>query len=222
MATKSDALKIRFHLATKGRPHAMLNCIYSLMSNVENEKNYFITIAADRNDRTTYNKKTLQEIAPLIKEGKIIIDFGEPQGKVAAMNRVGLSNKKWDILVSLTDSVEFNRFGFDTLIRNRFFESPAPMCVMWAASNNNGDETFYLKTINRKLYDKYGYIYNPDLKANFYEEEFVRRVKPASDEANFFNYKHPKWFYEQPDAAMTENIMKWKDDLLTFESLPCQ
>jgi len=213
---------IVFHIASRGRPEQLIRAINKLVNNIAKPKSYLISIAADTDDPTVYNKQFVQQLVGHIKLGRLVIDFATPKGKIAAMNRINFKNKKWDILVHLNDYVEIEKKGFDDTIRDQVQAHPKSL-TLFPSSNTNGFEIYYLKAVSKAFYDKYGYIYHPELWGNFHRAELIERATASNtiyySKETFFNFPHPKWFYGKPDGITITPLVNWTKDLKTFEKI---
>jgi len=104
--------------------------------------------------------------------------YGNHKNKIAACNADISLKKDWDILVLVSDDM-IPTPGFDKAIiksmRNHFPDMDG------ALHFNDGycgkDNTITFSIIGRKLYETIGYVYHPDYKSFFCDNEFTDIVR---------------------------------------------
>lgn len=213
--------KLLIKYATRTRPNRMLSIINSILSNSIIPNNISICISLDSDDKIVLEKSTLDKLQTILKASKVNIRvFVSPRStKVEAINRDVEKMGDWDYVLPITDYTEINTKGFDTLILDNVKENEV---TFLSSINDNGIEKHFIPVIPKKLYDKNGFIYNPQLKANFLTEELERRFEGSiniTETLCIHRYIHPEWLYFDSDTLLLENLKNWKEDLETIEAL---
>lgn len=206
--------------ATRSRPERMFAIINSVFNNADKPQNICLLLTLDSDDNSVYNKSVLSRLEPYLKEYNIKAYLGSRSTKIEAFNRDIEKVENWTYLLHVTDFTEICVKGFDTILKN-FWSKEGGRSVIFDSINSNGKHTNQLHLICRDTYNIHRYLYHPDLKANFEEEELKSRLKfdilPIG--LKIHRYVHPKWLYFSPDQLLIENIQYWKEDLQTLERL---
>ena len=101
--------------------------------------------------------------------------FGKSESKIDAVNRdLNDFKKEWDIIVLLSDDMVPVCLGFDDIIRNKFNEHyPDFDGVTWFNDGFQKNRINTLCILGKKYYDRFNYIYHPDYKSLYCDNEFT-------------------------------------------------
>lgn len=148
-------LNIMFKIATRQRPQQFEKLIQNIINNCELE-NYFIRVTCDIDDPTMYNNM----VAEYCRLRGIQIVYGDSKNKVDAINRDmdAFEGPHWDILVNVSDDMEFAYKGFDIDIRNEFTET---LDTFVHFPDNNRIDICTISIMGKPYYDARNYIYYP-------------------------------------------------------------
>ncbi len=142
-----------FKIATRQRPKQFERLVRNIIENCSLQ-NYFILVSADVDDSTMYN----QMVHEFCAHRGIIIVFGESKSKIDAINRdiEVYGEPKWDILVNVSDDMEFIYKGFDIGIRNEFHDG-----LDWFVHfpDNNRTDICTLSILGKDYYNRTHEIY---------------------------------------------------------------
>jgi hypothetical protein len=105
-------MKILYKFPTRSRPDRFFKCLDN-MAWMMTHDNYAIEVTADWDDETM-NKPEIVERVGTYKNTRI--HFGSSANKVDAINRDMPLFTDWDILILMSDDMEFISHGFDTQI----------------------------------------------------------------------------------------------------------
>lgn len=210
----------------------MFAVLDNILSKISDRINYTILISADLDDPITYNTGVMEKLKTYLREHNVRFILGKSTSKVNAINRDIEAVKDWDILVLVTDFVEFTVHGFDNIIRNN---------VDFYISNNYSYPTekpeFVLNFVNQFdennvtvpvvsrvwLKSNSGKLFNPEVDSRFGDELLKHRAKQFGCyelcEEQIFIHKHARNLYGQPDVQMLKNLQAWRKDLMTVESI---
>lgn len=210
--------------ASRARPERLQTVVESVFNNADNPDNIIMVLSLDKDDTLTYTAKTLQFLKPFIEKGYIKCYLNDKTTKVNAFNRDIDKVEEWAYLLHLTDFTEICCKGFDTKIQSVFNTHQGLGLAIFPSANHDGKHFNNIHVIKRTTYDQYGFLYHPDLIANFEEQELESRMKKTTLSSVFndrplHRYVHPKWLYYHADALLTENVLHWKQDLQTIERL---
>lgn len=200
-------MKILIKMPTRERPVKFAKCIINLYEHIARKDLCQILISADENDETM---KAYREIS----DGKLIkILYGESNNKIHACNRdINEFNYDWDILIHTSDDMDFVRPGFDEIIRCDMRENfPDTDGVL---HYNDGFQKSIIMTMSimgRKYYDRFGYVYHPDYKSLWCDNEatsvarILGKYKYMGDKKILFYHNHHIWGRSFNDALYKRN-----------------
>ena len=160
-------MKILFKLTTRSRPALFKRAIDSILSNVTNG-NYHILVTVDTDDTTA-----IEATKEYFKLENITVCFGKSLSKIHAINRDVQLVEDWDILVNVSDDQVFTVKGFDEIIRSNFDNKN--LCLHIPDGNRN--DLITMAIIGREFYEKFGYIYNPEYKSLYCDNEMTEVAK---------------------------------------------
>jgi hypothetical protein len=210
-------MKFLFKYATMGRPEwfkKTLETYYSMLSGLHE---YEFIISLNRDDESMNNvqmKKYLFKFKNLKKY------YGDHDNKIAAMN-ANMSGRDFDILFAISDDMVPEVQGFDDVIAKdmlKFFPD-----IDGALHYHDGlygkDKTITLSIMGKALYDHFGYIYHPDYKSFYCDNEFTDEVRRL-DKCVYIPSTPVKHVYKcnGTDDVYAMNSIKGKPDKTTYEN----
>lgn len=188
-------MKILFKYATRSRRTNFLRGIDSIVNNLSNKEDYHILISVDVDDKTMFPLPQLNCNHTYI--------VGESENKIHAINRdVNEFNYNWDILVCMSDDMVFVEKGFDDVIRHNMYADLDDLQdddrdrVLHFPDGNRSD-LCTMSIIGSDYYDRDKYIYNPEYKSLFCDDEAQQVAKQRGCykfvDRVIFNHLHPAY-----------------------------
>jgi hypothetical protein len=164
--------KILFKLPSRNRPTRVFEVLDETIKNLNNLNNFTFLLSLDEDDITMNN---LDVINKLNSYPNMNIFFGVSDSKISAVNRdMDKINTDWDILVLLSDDMIPIYKGFDDIIREKFHQFfPNFDGVTWFNDGHQKNKLNTLCILGKKYYERFGYIYNPEYKSLFCDNEFT-------------------------------------------------
>lgn len=158
------------------------------------------------------------------------VDFyaGEPQGKIAAVNRDMQHYNDWDILVLASDDMIPQQPWWDVFLREEMAEHfPDTDGVLFHNDGYIGRKLNTMCIMGRKYYDRFGYIYHPDYISLWCDNEFHEVAESAGKMIYFDSclFKHEHYSRNSAvkmDALMKHNESFYRHDSLTFAKRKAQ
>lgn len=208
-------MKILYKFASRSRPDKFMRCLENIYA-FSSSDNYEILCSLDEDD------PTMQELMPFHNTTYI---YGLSNSKVHAINRDMDKSGEWDILVVMSDDMLFQSYGFDERIRNDFLlHFPDMDGVLHYNDGNQKDNVMTMSIMTRKYYDRFGYVYHPDYKSLYCDEEatevakLLGRYKYMGDDCVIFRHFHPAWGLSKYDKQYqkTESREMWDHDEKVF------
>lgn len=148
------------------------------------------------------------------------VTYGTSENKVAAINRDMPLFTDWDILINMSDDMEFIQPGFDLTIIKDYQSFAIGDVLMHYPDQAAGAALITMAIMDKKYYDRFGYIYNPEYKSLFCDNEQQEVAKLLGRyvfiKKRLFNHNHPAWGLAPRDALMVHTESFWKEDEATF------
>jgi len=101
-----------FKYPSRGRPERFFKSLDSIFNNVSYHDYYHVACTLDTDDETMNNPEVVNRI---LAYRNVSIQWGKSESKIHAVNR-DMPKIDWDILINMSDDMEFNIFGFDVMI----------------------------------------------------------------------------------------------------------
>ena len=203
-------MKILYNFASRSRPEKLIRCIENIIQN-STHNNYVILLTLDVDDTTVANKGFYEKLVSYGANIKPV--YGFSKNKIEAINRSVWIVSDWDICISTADDMVFTDKGFDSKIIelfNKYFPDTDGFLHLPDGKVNERLPTLCI--IGKKLYDYFGYIYNP-IYSNVYcdNEQFdVVRIlnKYHYEPVHLFKHLHPIWGLSEMDDLYNRNENK--------------
>jgi len=165
-------MKILFKYPTRQRPEWFKKTLLTYYDKMSKGCNFTFLITCDTDD-TSMNNMPMRDF--MDKMPNLVYNFGEHISKIDACNADISLVTDWDILVLVSDDMIPTDKNFDTII-STMMERHYPD-TDGALHFNDGlfgkDRTITLSIMGRKLYKRFGYVYHPDYKSFYCDNEFT-------------------------------------------------
>ena len=213
---------ILYKFATRSRPDKFISGIENIVNLSSDKNNFKILVSADIDDATMYNKDVLNRIYNHIKSGLVEIHYGNSKSKIDAINRDMDKAGEWDILVNFSDDMQFIKNGFDETIRNDFkINFPDLSGNLHYNDGFQKDRISTMSIFGKGWYDRFKYIYHPDYKSLFCDEEYTYVARKLNKmvyiQDIIFNHNHPANVGGMVDEQLRKTESFWDEDRNTFE-----
>lgn len=221
-------MKILFKYATRSRRDNFLRGIDSIRKNISDNENYHILITVDRDDNKMFP-------LPVLDCNHTYI-VGDSESKVHAINRDMERAPDWDILVCMSDDMVFTVKGFDDVIRENMKTEFTPdewrideetrdshytdVDLFLHFPDGNRSDLCTMSIIGRDYYKRDGYIYNPEYKSLYCDDEAQQVAKLRGCyqfvDQQIFEHLHPAYGKAKFDEQYqrTEHIGNTEDRLI--------
>lgn len=199
-------MKILFIYPTRSRRYNFLRGIDSIKKNLSNHKDCHVLITVDDDDEKMHPLPVLDGLNYSYVTGK-------SESKVHAINR-GLDQvpenfKDWSVLICMSDDMTFIERGFDSTIKESFkkysqpFDLGGEVVYRWDMNqfihfpDGNRSDLCTMSIIGRDYYERDGYIYNPEYKSLFCDDEAqqVAKIRGCYKyvDKQIFKHLHPAY-----------------------------
>jgi hypothetical protein len=165
--------KILFKLPSRTRPNRVFEVLDATINNLSNKQDFLFLLTLDEDDISMNNEDIKKKLDSYPNMNYI---FGKSNSKIHAVNRdLNEFQKDWDILVLLSDDMVPVELGFDNVIRNKFNEHfPDFDGVTWFNDGFQKNRINTLCILGKKYYKRFNYIYHPDYKSLYCDNEFTQ------------------------------------------------
>ena len=178
-------MKLLVQFPTYARPEKFLRVLdmYVVTCSVHNE--IFFNINCDAADLTMTNNYIKEKISAILsKKDNVdgVINFDANTNKIGAVN-AHADEHDFDIVICASDDMVPKAHGWDNEIVIAMQQNFPDLygCVHFNDGNTNG-ELITFSILGRKLYEHFGYIYHPDYKSLYCDDEFTQEVKRMGKE----------------------------------------
>lgn len=216
-------MRIFFKYASRSRPDRFFNGLNSIVNNCAT-MNYTILITLDTDD-TTMNNNVIK--SKLGRYKNCVVDWGTSTGKIDAINR-GLNKvTDWDILVNMSDDMEFVEKGFDNIIREDMQKHFPDLdgCLHYNDFNQKA-RVCSMSIMGRKYFNRFGWCYYPRYKSMLADDDFAAvatnmgRLRYMGDDKIIFKHLHHSFGLSEQDPLYKEQSTPeiWQHDIDLFET----
>lgn len=211
-------MRILIKFPTRNRKEkffSTLEVYYNLLDNIDN---VLFVISLDSDDTSMNNTEVLKKLDNYIN---LKYYLGESKSKIHAVNRDVEKHENWDIILLASDDMIPQKKGYDTIIIDKmknFF--PDTDGVLWFNDGFQKDNLNTLCILGKKYYQRFNYIYFPEYKSCFSDNEFMEVANKLEKQKYFeeiiIKHEHPDWGYGKRDAIHLNNTRDYQYDRNLF------
>jgi len=206
-------MKLLYKFASRSRPRKFFEVLDNIHSLARHDD--FIILCSFDNDDICYNNKDFK--LKLQDYPKVVYNFSDNKTKIQAINADVNEIVDFDILINVSDDQKFIMEGFDLEII-KSFEKYFPNLdgALHYPEKYSRCDTIVLSIMGRKLYEYFGYIYNPIYLSMYCDDEFTRIVRMLNKywfrPVNIFIHEHPAFIHSLPkDELYFRNMnLNWQ------------
>jgi hypothetical protein len=219
-------MRILLKCPTRSRPDKILSTLRKYVALAKDKDNLGVAISCDDDDTGMRQKAVQTELHTLLSPVAWHRIFFSPNtSKIEACNaNMGEIEWEWDIVVLVSDDMIPQLIGWDTVIRthmNLYF--PDTNGILWFNDGYQADKLNTLCIYGRKMYDSFGYIYEPSYKSLFCDTELTDRCRgDLAPRCKYIPYciirhEHPgTGFAQVMDPLYAKNQTYWNRDMYTY------
>lgn len=204
---------ILYKFATRSRPDKFKAAIDNIAK--LSTQPYHVRISADADDATMFNFAMMRWIG---ERPELSIRYGTKVSKIEAVNRDMDILPDWDIVVGMSDDMEFTVKGFDEQIVSAF-GGDYDQLIHFPDGYVN-EKLVTLPIMGRVYYERFGYIYHPDYKSLFCDNEQMEVAQMLGKykyvNSHIFKHQHAAWTGAPVDPLLKETQAFYREDEITF------
>jgi hypothetical protein len=174
-------MRILVQFPTYGRAAKFIDVLSKYVELCSDENEITFNINCDTSDSTMTSEYVKGRIIRLLLGHKPsthgTIYYDENTEKISAINN-HIPKDGWDVVVCASDDMVPQVENWDREISHAMMEYFPDLdgCVHFDDGNTNG-ELITFSILGKKLYDEFGYIYHPDYKSLYCDNEFTDEVR---------------------------------------------
>lgn len=177
-------MKILVQFPTLKRPQKFLSCLDRYVKGVKTNPTHF-NINCDVIDDSMKDPIIQQAISDIVRQNNLCsytINFDSDTTKITAIND-HIHEVDFDVLVCASDDMNPQVDNWDEEICCAMQEHYPDLdgCVHFNDGHTNGNLITF-SILGRELYNHFGYIYHPDYKSLYCDDEFTQEVKRLGKE----------------------------------------
>jgi hypothetical protein len=213
-------MKILIKFPTRGRKNKFFNVLKKYQNLASNINNLNFLISIDEDDIDMNNSDSL-DILSSFKNCNVVI--GKSDSKIHAVNRDIEKVSDWDIILLASDDMIPQVKGYDEIIVNKMLENyPDTDGVLWFNDGYQGNKLNTLCILGKKYYERFGYIYFPEYKSTWCDNEFMS-VANLLGKQTYFNeviikHEHPDWGFGGQDDIHKKNHIDLSYDMNLYNN----
>lgn len=210
-------LKLLIKFPTRSRPEKFFSVLGKYQTFQATDNVHYI-ISCDVDDKTMNNNSVINKLKSY---NDLHFYFSENTSKVQACN-ANLNNVNFDIVLLASDDMIPVVYGYDAYIK-KYMESLYPDTdgVLWFNDGFQGKNLNTLSILGKKYYDRFSYIYNPEYKSLYCDQEFTQ-VSLMLKKTTYFDtciIKHEQYsiINKDPDELYIKNDALQSIDLEVYK-----
>ena len=169
-------MRILLKCPTRSRPAQFINVLNKYVSLANRPDLLGVCVSCDSDDETMRPddiQYTIKNITYRAAWGEIY--YGNSTTKIEAVNAdVASVPWQWDILVLVSDDMVPQVKGYDDVIRSHMIANfPDTDGIIWVNDGTQGKNLNTISILGKKMYDSFGYIYEPSYKSLYCDTEFT-------------------------------------------------
>jgi hypothetical protein len=206
-------MKILIKFPTRNRLDKFFYALDRYYEYADDIDNISVVVSCDTDDSVMNSTETLERLSTY---KNLTIDFSDNKSKIEAVNK-NVPSDGYDIILLASDDMIPVVKGYDQIIRDRMLvHYPDTDGVLWFNDGLQGARLNTLCILGKKYYDKFGYIYHPEYKSLYADNEFTE-VSVNAGKAVYFNDIIIKHEHYSIDDSKNDELYKRNDSLLSYD-----
>jgi len=211
-------MKLLIKFPTRNRKTKFLTTLRKYYNFLSKKNNVTFLITIDEDD-LEMNNDFVKEI--LNTYDNLIYFYGDSKTKIEAVNKDLDKIKDWDIVLLASDDMIPVAKGYDDIIINEMKTNfPDTDGVLWFNDGYQGNKLNTLSILGKKYFERFGYIYYPEYKSVWCDNEFMSVANILGKQKYFDNiiikHEHPDWGFGNRDQIHNINFKNESSDKLVF------
>ena len=174
-------MNILIQFPTYARPDKFLSCISKYVEMASGKHQFHFNINCDKDDALTNNSKFIADVNSTLNHVDNItfnINFDVGTNKISAINdHIDAEVFDFDIVICASDDMIPQEQNWDdTIATDMEMYFPNLNGALHYFDGYQKENLITLSILGRRLYEFFGYIYHPDYKSLYCDNEFTQKV----------------------------------------------
>lgn len=210
-------MKLIIKFPTRVRSRKFLNVLSKYVKLLD-DKSTPIIVSCDLDDESMKEDFVTEVVG---QYDNVELQFNNNTSKIEAINH-NMGNLDFDIVLLASDDMVPHIKGFDRIIKDRMLSNyPDTDGVLWFNDGYKSNELNTLCILGKKYFDRFGYIYNPEYRSVWCDNEFMD-VSKLLGKVTYFDeviirHEHPDWGFGSMDNIHMTNVKNESNDRATYE-----
>ena len=219
-------MNILLKCPTRSRPQKVIATLSAYVRLATQKDKIGIAVSCDEDDtsmtRNLVKEELYRTLSPVAWRN---VYYSPNKSKIQACNaNMEEIEYPWDIVVLVSDDMIPQVSGWDDAIRSHMMSRfPDTNGILWFNDGYQGEKLNTLCIYGRKVYEEFGYIYQPEYKSLFCDTELTDRCRGDLKERCLYvpyciiRHEHPgTGFAQNNDALYQHNQRFWTEDMMTY------
>ena len=212
-------MKLLIKFPTRGRKNKFLQTLRKYQNFLSGQVEVTFLVTLDEDD-TEMNDQLVKEILSQYKN--LVYHYGNSKTKVEAINADMEKLTDWDIVLLASDDMIPQIKGYDQIIVEQMKKNyPDTDGVLFFNDGFKQNQLNTLCILGKKYYKRFNYIYNPEYKSVWCDNEFTEVAnilnKQTYIDQVIIKHEHPDWGYGKNDQIHLSNYKNVNQDKATFD-----
>lgn len=211
-------MKLLIKFPTRGRKDKFFSVLKVYRDYLSGSNDVHFMINMDHDDDTMNNDSVKKEL-DLFEN--LSYYYGESKTKIEAVNSDLEKYTDWDIVLLASDDMIPRIKGYDDIIiKNMISNFPNTDGILFFNDGYQQNKLNTLCILGKKYYERFGYIYNPEYKSCWADNEFMEvgyilKKQEYIDEV-IIRHEHPDWGFGRQDLIHRQNIENYHYDRAVY------
>lgn len=207
-------MKLLIKFPTRNRKDKFFKVLDLYYKNLNDSDNTIFLITCDHDDKSMNNENVIEKLKSY---KNLTVVYGNSESKIHAVNRDMEEIKNYDILLLASDDMTPVVKGYDDILRDKMKEYYQDTDgVLWFNDGYQGKKLNTLCILGKKYYDRFNYIYYPEYKSGWCDNEFME-VSKLLNKCTYFDdviirHEHPDWGFGDRDEIHSLNYRNLSHD----------
>ena len=221
-------MRILLKCPTRSRPGQFIRVLNQYITLANRPDLLGVCVSCDQDDSTMTDTSIQYQIKNITHQTAWSeIYYGSSTSKIEAVNAdIASIPWNWEMVILVSDDMVPQVKGYDDVLRCHMIANFADTDgILWVNDGTQGNNLNTISIMGRKMYDSFGYLYNPIYKSLFCDTEFTDLCKGSlASKCTYIPYtlikhEHPgTGFPQRNDALYIKNNSFWYEDMLTYIS----
>lgn len=206
-------MNVLIKFPSRGRPEKFKNTLETYIKLLSRKHDVKFIFTFDEDDSTMNAPKVREYLDGLSCPLKYY--YGNSKSKIEAIN-ANLEREDFDVLILAADDLVPFRQDYDDIICRKFEESPHGLdCMLHFYTSRWSFELDIMNIMGKLYYDRFGYIYHPDYKSIFCDNEYTEVARQLDKQVtvldSLFNHN-----WQSGDSTEIKNWQFNTEDYHTY------